>query len=238
KSGRIRWISQVSANDVWNSSCRLPTRNDMVCPDPDAPDADFAASPALVEANGRDLIVAANKAGALYALDPDRRGKVIWRQQTGKGAAGGGVMWGPAADGTRIYVANAYFNAAAPSDTGRLAAFEIDTGRMAWSAPPPACAERRACKPSRAAAVTAIPAVVFSATWDGRLQAFSSSDGALLWEYDTARTFQTTDGVSANGGAMSNAGVTVVNGMVFVNSGYSHHGGLVPGNVLLAFATE
>ena len=30
----------------------------------------------------------------------------------------------------------------------------------------------------------------------------------------------------------------VVDGMVFVNSGYSHHGAILPGNVLLAFSPE
>ena len=35
---------------------------------------------------------------------------------------------------------------------------------------------------------------------------------------------------------MSNSGPAVVGGMVFVNSGYSHHGGIIPGNVLLAFS--
>jgi polyvinyl alcohol dehydrogenase (cytochrome) len=80
--------------------------------------------------------------------------------------------------------------------------------------------------------------MVLSATWDGRLQAFSSQSGTLLWEYETAHEFQTVDGVKANGGSMSNAGATVVGGMVFTNSGYSHHGGLVPGNVLLAFGID
>jgi polyvinyl alcohol dehydrogenase (cytochrome) len=238
KSGRIRWISQVSANDVWNGSCRLPTRNDMVCPDADAPDADFSASPVLVEANGRDVILAANKAGTLYALDPDKQGRVLWHQQTGKGNTGGGVMWGVAVDGANVYVANAYFNASEPEATGTLSAFEIDRGRQVWSTTPPPCGTRKACKPSRAAAVTALPGMVLSATWDGRLQAFSSQSGTLLWEYETAHEFQTVDGVKANGGSMSNAGATVVGGMVFTNSGYSHHGGLVPGNVLLAFGID
>ena len=238
KSGRIRWISQVSANDVWNGSCRLPTRNDIVCPDADAPDADFSASPALIETNGRDVILAANKAGTLYALDPDKQGKVLWQQTTGKGSTGGGVMWGPAVDGRNVYVANAYFNAAEPQATGTLSAFEIERGRLVWSVVPPPCGTRRSCKPSRAAAVTALPGIVFSATWDGRLQAFSSEKGTLLWEYDTARDFQTVNGVKANGGSVSNAGATVVGGMVFTNSGYSHHGGLAPGNVLLAFGID
>jgi polyvinyl alcohol dehydrogenase (cytochrome) len=73
---------------------------------------------------------------------------------------------------------------------------------------------------------------------DGRLSAYGAQDGKVLWEYDTAREFPTVDGVKANGGSMSNAGPTVVGGMVFTNSGYSHHGGVIPGNVLLAFSLE
>jgi polyvinyl alcohol dehydrogenase (cytochrome) len=238
KTGKVRWVSQVSANDVWNGSCRLPTRNAIVCPDPDSPDADFSASPIFVESNGRDVILAANKGGTLYALDPDRQGTVLWRQETGKGSTGGGVMWGPAVDARHVYVANAYFNATDPETTGTLSAYEIGSGRRAWSIPPPPCGARKSCKPSRAAAVTAMPGVVFSATWDGRLQAFSTQDGTMIWQYDTARDHETVNGVKASGGSMSNAGATVAGGMVFTNSGYSHHGGLIPGNVLLAFAVE
>jgi polyvinyl alcohol dehydrogenase (cytochrome) len=88
------------------------------------------------------------------------------------------------------------------------------------------------------AAVTVIPGVVFSGTMDGRLRAYSTRDGDVLWEYDTAREFATVDGVQGRGGSMSNGGVAVVGGMLYVNSGYSHHGGILPGNVLLAFSVE
>jgi polyvinyl alcohol dehydrogenase (cytochrome) len=83
-----------------------------------------------------------------------------------------------------------------------------------------------------------IPAVLFSATMDGRLRAISTHDGKVLWEYDTAQPYETVNGVKGNGGSMSNSGPAVVGGMVFVNSGYSHHGGIMPGNVLLAFSAE
>jgi polyvinyl alcohol dehydrogenase (cytochrome) len=237
-SGKIRWISQVSENDVWNGSCRLPSRNQFVCPDADAPDADFASSPILADLNGRQIILAGNKAGMLYALDPDHEGSILWKQATGKGSTSGGIMWGSAVDGEKVYAPNAYFNAMEPEATGGLSAFEIGSGRKVWAAPPPSCAGRKACKPSHAAAVTAIPGVLFSGTWDGRFRAYSTEDGKNIWEYDTAHDYQTVNGVKANGGSMSNAGATVVGGMVFTNSGYSHHGGIIPGNVLLAVGVE
>ncbi len=83
--------------------------------------------------------------------------------------------------------------------------------------------------------MTLIDGVAFSGTMDGRLRAFSTRDGRVLWEYDTARDFVSVNGVKANGGSMSNSGPAIVDGMLFVNSGYSHHGGILPGNVLLAF---
>jgi polyvinyl alcohol dehydrogenase (cytochrome) len=73
---------------------------------------------------------------------------------------------------------------------------------------------------------------------DGQLRAYSTADGKIIWEYDTAHDYETVNGVKANGGSISNAGTTVVGGMVFTNSGYSHHGGVIPGNVLLAFSAE
>jgi polyvinyl alcohol dehydrogenase (cytochrome) len=117
-------------------------------------------------------------------------------------------------------------------------AVDLRTGRVVWSVPGAGCANRNPCKPSQSAAVTLIPGVVFSGTMDGRLRAYSTRDGTVLWEYDTAREFTTVNHVHANGGSMSNGGAAVVDGMLFVNSGYSHHGGVLPGNVLLGFSVE
>jgi polyvinyl alcohol dehydrogenase (cytochrome) len=125
-----------------------------------------------------------------------------------------------------------------PEANGGISAFEASSGRILWSIAPPACGTKKPCKPVQSAAVTAIPAVLFSATMDGRLRAISTHDGKVLWEYDTAQPYETVNGVKGNGGSMSNSGPAVVGGMVFVNSGYSHHAGIMPGNVLLAFSAE
>ena len=69
---------------------------------------------------------------------------------------------------------------------------------------------------------------------DGHIRAFSTADGSLLWDFDTVRSYQTVNGVPANGGSLDGAGPVIVGGMVFVNSGYPRFGG-TPGNVLLAF---
>lgn len=239
ESGKIRWVSQVSRNDIWNASCRGTNRHPAVCPDPDAPDTDFASSPTLVDVkDGRQIIIAASKSSVVYGLDPDRQGALVWQQRLGKGSTSGGVMWGPAADGESVYVANNDFDRARPEESGGVSVLDVNSGRVLWSVRAPTCEGKTPCRPSHAAAVTAIPGVIFAGTMDGRLRAISTRDGTILWEYDTARDYQTVNGVKANGGSMSNGGAAVVNGMVFINSGYSHHGGIIPGNVLLAFSAE
>ncbi len=86
------------------------------------------------------------------------------------------------------------------------------------------------CSPALSAAVTAIPGVVFSGGVSGYLRAYATGDARLLWEVDTARDYATMNGVSARGGAMDGPGPTIVDGMLYVNSGYEQWGGL-PGPV-------
>ena len=75
---------------------------------------------------------------------------------------------------------------------------------------------------------------MFAGGLDGHLRAYSTSDGKLLWDVDTARDYSTVNGVRARGGAIDGPGPTVMNGLVLVNSGYTRYGG-IPGNVLLYF---
>ncbi len=238
-TGKIKWVHQQTENDIWNGSCRRPDRDPGICPDADAPDFDFGSSSVLTDlAGGRQLLIAGNKSAVIWALDPDHRGKLVWKQQVGKGSSTGGVLWGIAVDGERVYVPNGFFDPKNPDASGGMAAIGLSDGRAIWNTANPPCGDRKACKQSHPAAITAIPGVVFSGTMDGWLRAYSAKDGRILWDYDTAREFPTVNGVKANGGSMSNSGPAVVGGMLFVNSGYSHHGGIIPGNALLAFSPE
>jgi polyvinyl alcohol dehydrogenase (cytochrome) len=93
------------------------------------------------------------------------------------------------------------------------------------------------CRPAQLAAVTHIPGVVFSGSADGHLRAYSSDDGHILWNADTARDYVTVNGIKARGGAMGGPGPVVVGGVLYVTSGYSTFGGSA-GNVLLAFSID
>src|SRR5215831_15596466 len=246
-TGRILWSKQLTAGDAWNSSCYLENR--VNCPDSDGPDFDFASSAALVTlANGRRALLLGQKSGMAYAIDPDRRGEILWQARVGKGGTVGGIEWGGATDGRNFYVglSDVAFDVALKPGTndrqyeldatkgGGMFAVRADTGQQIWQTPPPGCKERRPCSPAQSAAITAIPGVVFSGALDGHLRAYSTTDGKIIWDYDTDREFKTTNNLAGHGGALDVGGPIIAGGMLFVNSGSAQRNGL-PGNVLLAF---
>ena len=103
---------------------------------------------------------------------------------------------------------------------------------------PTLCGERgRGCTPAILGAITVIPGVVFAGSQDGGVRAYSTTDGSMLWEYDTNQEFNTVKGVAPRGASINGPGPVVVGGMLFINSGYGALGGR-PGNVLLAFGIE
>ena len=65
--------------------------------------------------------------------------------------------------------------------------------------------------------MAAIPGVVFSGSDDGHLRAFGAEDGRVLWDFDTARDYQTANGVRGKGGSLDGAGPVAAGGMLFVN---------------------
>ena len=82
---------------------------------------------------------------------------------------------------------------------------------------------------------TAIPGVIFSGSLDGHLRAYDANDGSVIWDFNTAQQFQTTNGVKGHGGSLNGAGPAIVDGVLYVNTGYTN---AMDGNVLLAFAPD
>ncbi len=243
KTGRIIWSRQVTPGDIFSGACTGTN-----CP---GPDFDFGSS-VLIEKlpNGRDILLAGQKSGVVFALDPDDMGKVVWQTRVGKGGTNGGVQWGMASDGENVYAAVSDLVRKAPPNTviqvglppdpsqgGGLTALKIANGEKVWYAAPPPCAAKPLCSPAQPQAVTLIPGVVFSGSVDGHLRAFTTEEGRLLWDFDTMREYQTVNGVPARGGSLDGAGPVVAGGMLFINSGYARNGATA-GNVLLAFAPE
>jgi polyvinyl alcohol dehydrogenase (cytochrome) len=246
-TGRIVWSQQTLPNDVYNSSCGSRGAN---CPEDAGPDHDFGSSAILVRApNGNEILLAGQKSGVVYAFDPANGGKPLWQTRVGKGGTNGGVQWGMASDGRNVYAAVSdvvrlqNVSGAAPVGSaqldprqgGGLTALDVVTGQKVWFAPSTPCEPPRlGCSPAQPAAVSATPDAVFSGALDGHLRAFATADGRVLWDFDTAREHSTVNGILARGGSLDGAGAVIVDGMVFVNSGYPRFGGM-PGNVFLAF---
>src|SRR5262249_59362701 len=122
-----------------------------------------------------------------------------------------------------------------PRSGGGLFALKLATGERVWTTPHPGCGDRAGCSPAQSAAVTVIPDVVFSGSVDGHLRAYSTSDGHILWDVDTARDYQTVNGVKANGGGNRGPRPGIVGGRLCLHSGYGLFGG-APGNHLPALS--
>ena len=229
KTGKEVWHHQEVAGDAYMTGCNRPGPN---CPKTNGPDYDFAASSMLQTLpNGKRVLVAGHKGGGVVALDPDRKGAVLWRMALAAkpASAKGDIVYGGAADQGAVYFAL--------QETAALASLDLATGQRRWQTPiaPPA---DRPTRLGSAAAVTVMPGVAFSGGWDGVLRAFSTSDGKQIWAYDTVHDYPTVNGVAAKGGSMGAPGATVAAGMLFVGSGYVGISNGMPGNVLLAFGTD
>jgi polyvinyl alcohol dehydrogenase (cytochrome) len=234
--GKLRWVKQ------------------LVRPDAGPGGAGFSSSPVLrTLATGNQVLFAGQKSGVVYGLDPDHGGEILWQTKIGDsstGAAGGGasgitsvvgppgvagspggVAWGSAADHRSLYVATSGLLAQPANTSGSLTALDMTTGVARWhtAAPEPACSwGERNCSHAQAQAVTVMPGSAFSGSMDGHLRAYSTIDGKILWDFDTARDFPTKNGIKASGGPLDHGGATIVNGMVYVNSG----------TTLLAFSVD
>jgi polyvinyl alcohol dehydrogenase (cytochrome) len=240
-TGRIIWSSQVLRDDVYNSTCGITPKGPS-CPEGSGPDFDFGSPVIHVTSGPRELLLAGNKSGVVYAFDPEKDGEIVWESRVGQGGINGGVQWGMASDGQHVYAATSDVQVTRtatarildPKAGGGLTALRVADGSRAWHVRPDPCGARPNCSPAQSAAVTAIPGVVFSGSVDGHVRAYTTGSGEVIWDFDTVRPFDTVNKVKATGGAIDGPGVVVVGGMVFVNSGYTRYGG-TPGNVLLAF---
>ena len=256
-TGKLRWSRQMTANDARTIDCDFPAAYRSNCAHEVGPDFDFGSSPILVNLpNGRRALIAGQKSGIVWAVDPDRRGASLWQRRVGKGGSLGGVQWGSAVDHAQVYIAlsDVQLESAKagtpgarqmfggfllynPDAGGGLFALTLQSGRVKWTTPNPGCNKRPGCSPAQSAAVTAIPGAVFSGGLDGHLRAYAAADGKILWDVDTEHEYQTIDAVKAKGGSIDGPGPVVVDGMLFANSGSSFLGG-TPGNVLLAFSVD
>ena len=222
--GKLRWVKQLSVRG-------------------EAASSGFASSPILrTLSSGNQIILAGQMSGIVYGLDPDHGGEILWQSRISASAAaavagagpgagvGGGIAWGGSADHRNFYAALSGLLSQPANAAGSLTALDMKTGIVRWNtpAPQPACSWGGDCRHAQAQAVTVMPGVAFSGSMDGHLRAYSTIDGKILWDFDTAKAFLTQNGVHASGGPLDRGGATIVNGSVFINSG----------STLLAFSVD
>ncbi|MBI4521413.1 MAG: PQQ-binding-like beta-propeller repeat protein [Gemmatimonadetes bacterium] len=233
KTGKVLWSWRSLEYDLFMGGCGGATRSEA-CPSPMGPDFDIGNSPILVTlADGRRPLLVGLKNADVVALDPDANGTLLFRVNplgatpgaTGRGGRGA-IVWGGAASEGKVYYG---------TGARGVAAVQAATGENAWLFTAPGA---RGGTAGLGAAPTAIPGVVFEGATDGQLFAVNSADGTQLWQFNTAQDFDTVNKVTARGGAISTSGAVVVDGMVYVSSGYAIVAGASAGNVLLAFGTE
>lgn len=245
ETGELAWSFQATPEDAFTMACTSATARQN-CPDPPGPDLDFGMAPMLVtRPDGKEILVAGQKSGVVWALDPDDGGALLWSTRVGKGSALGGIHWGMASDGRYAYAPVADRDAVIvdvnPDDEPSPGMYALDlmTGEVVWSVPAATdtCEGKRGCYAALSSAPAAIPGVVFSGGLDGHIRAYAAGGGRILWDFDTTEVTETSNGVPGRGGSIDGPGPVIAGGMLFTNSGYSTFGQM-PGNLLLAFGVR
>jgi len=228
--GHITWSKRGIPYDAFNTGCglivpyvfSLPKNGN--CPNPAGPDWDFAQGAMLlggpIGSFFNSHIGAGQKSGVFWSFDRTT-GKVDWMTQVAPGGLTGGLQWGSATDGTRIYVAVSNSGPQGSANpplpwtlangattlSGGWAALDARTGKVLWTTPDP--------NGSRAEApVSVANGVVYGCNLDpvkGTMVALSAQTGAVLWSY--------------NSGGACKAGASIADGVVYWGSGdYSGFG--------------
>jgi polyvinyl alcohol dehydrogenase (cytochrome) len=233
RTGAIRWVTEAIPYDAWTVDC-IPFFGDGdLCPDPAGPDYDFGQAPALYttkDATGKkfEVVGAGQKSGQYWALNPDT-GEVRWVTQAGPGGTAGGLQWGSAVDGQRVYTANANSNSISwnlfgggTTTEGMWSGIDAATGAMLWQHSP-SVAGAGGFGGTTSGPVTTANGVVYGCSLDplGHMYALDGANGNELWKF-------------ASGGSCL-SGAAISEGMLFWGSGYSNNFFGTPNNKLYAF---
>ena len=239
-TGRRLWMTQLypAVSERDEGGCGRGPERRVNCPGYiQGPGDDVNQAILLDLPDGRRVLLGVQESGRITALDPDNEGEVLWVAQAGDQLAPNGSAWGGASDGELFYRPLPYRDG-----TGAVSAMRVTTGERVWytEIPKPENCDQpgRRCSSGNRAAATAIPGAVLTASGDGTLRAYSKADGKIIWEYRTQQeSYETVNGVEGFGGGIGASSPTVVDGMMFIGSGYAALGGAA-GNVLLAFGID
>jgi polyvinyl alcohol dehydrogenase (cytochrome) len=181
------------------------------------PDYDFGSGPNLftVKINGKDKLVvgAGQKSGQYWLLDASD-GHILWSAAPGPGSTLGGIEWGTATDGKRIYIAETNYYRIPhqlPDGTtitsGAFVALDAATGKIDWKVPDPRPTDPNAVDLSPTGVANG---VVYVSSMTGYMYALDASNGKVLWQY--------------KGEGASNAGAAITKKTIYWGNGYNHLG--------------
>src|ERR1700726_3969867 len=204
KTGQIKWATRLQGFDTWTVACIRPTGPKANCPVPTSPDFDLGGSgPNLVG----NIVGIGQKSGIFWALNPDN-GNIVWCTPVGPGASLGGIEWGTATDGQRIYVAIGNHDflpyTLVPSGQqitwGSWSALDVATGKILWQTADPTTG------PIDTGSVSVATGVMYAGSYSGQMYALDTMTGKILWNF-------------ASGGSVID-GPSIVDGTVYWGSGY------------------
>jgi len=255
-TGQVNWAARALKYDAWNVNCLETIRPPATitfapgpnCPSPAGPDYDFGgAGPNLISMAGRDILGIGEKSGIYWAINPNS-GAAVWNTQVGPGSSLGGIEWGTATDGNRIYVAVSNLSgipyqlqpSGASVNSGSWAALDPKNGHILWqtatpgTCSPPIQGSTQGCMALGPASVAG--GVVFAGSMDPLTRttdptgkphptmfALDAKTGNILWQYEA--------------GSSVNAAPAIVGNSVYWGSGYGRFNGAfgTGNNQLFAF---
>jgi polyvinyl alcohol dehydrogenase (cytochrome) len=232
--GHIKWANKMQGYDAWTTACLgYPT----ACPTPTGPDFDFGQGAMLIPTKrSGDLVVAGQKSGILWGLDAET-GTMRWSTLVGPGGWLGGLEWGSATDGNRVYfaVANVGFvnyrminppkGTPATSNAGSWGAVDAENGQVLWQvADPNGTIDLGPVSVANGVVYVSSMGGIFvpgASAGKPTMFALDASSGKQLWQY-------------ASGGSV-NAGPAIADGRLYWGAGYSNNGFGDPSAKLFVF---
>ncbi len=223
KSGQVKWAKRLQGIDTFTATCGFgagrPPSGNQNCPVPSSPDFDFGgAGPNLLG----NIVGFGQKSGIYWALNPDN-GNIVWARLVGPGSSLGGIEWGTATDGQRIYVAIANrFNVPytlVPSGQqitwGSWSALDVANGNILWQTADPTAGT------IDTGSVSVANGVMYAGSFSGQMYALDTTTGKILWNF-------------ASGGSVID-GPSIVDGTLYWGSGYRNIPPGIGNNKVYAF---
>lgn len=206
-TGAVKWATTLQGYDAWTVSCAVPNGGNP-CPYPPGEDWDFGGAGGNLLPN---MVGFGQKSGVYRALNP-ANGTVLWSTSVGPGGSLGGIQWGTATDGQRIYTAItnnnnvSYTLASGQTITwGSWAALDAATGKILWQMADPTTGAWDM------GAVSVANGVMFAGSCDGHMYALDAATGTVLWSFQS-------------GGSVIDSPV-MAGSVMYWGSGYQRSGG-------------